>query len=246
MLEELEQPAEQPPSRLGILDIVAFAGFFLLTLVIVQVAFAFAIRQFGLSFQNSVVAAVVVQGIIDVIVVGFIFFLVRVLHGFSFREAIHWYPNYPFSRSMRITLGTALALPLMLASTLAPQAAQTPIEKLLSSARFLFVCAIFGFLVAPLFEEIIFRGFLFKVFSDLKGPRLAIPATAILFSSLHALQLWGNWAAVVLIFAVGYILAVIRARSNSLIPGLIVHTAYNSALFGMYAISTVFSKWIKP
>jgi hypothetical protein len=41
-----------------------------------------------------------------------------------------------------------------------------------------------------------------------------------------------------LIFFVGYTLSLVRSKSNSLIPGLIIHTAYNGMLFGVYAVST--------
>ncbi len=232
-------PVEPPRYRWTVIDLVAFAVFFLAALLIVQLAFFYAVKAFGPRLQGSVVAAVVAQGVIDSIVVVFIFFLVRVVHGFSFKETIHWNRHYNYTSGTLMGLGVMLALSVALTSTLFPQADQTPIEKLLSSAKSLYIFAVFGILIAPLFEEIIFRGFLFKVFSDMRGPGLAVPATALLFSSLHALQLWGNWAAVLLIFAVGFILAVIRERSNSLIPGLIVHTAYNSTLFGMYALGTL-------
>ena len=68
------------------------------------------------------------------------------------------------------------------------------------------------------------------------GAKLAVPGTAFLFALLHSLQLWGNWLAILLIFAVGFVLAFVRYRSGSLIPGLVVHISYNSTLFAMYAL----------
>ena len=94
-----------------------------------------------------------------------------------------------------------------------------PIQRPLGSCRFAF----FGVCIAPAVEEIVFRGFLFKVFSDLGGTALAIPLTAALFALLHAPPLWGGWAGVVLIFGVGYVFSYIRGRSNSLIPSLVMH-----------------------
>ena len=68
-------------------------------------------------------------------------------------------------------------------------------------AGFFIVLSVF----AGLFEEIIFRGFLFKVLSDVRGPDAAVVVTAILFALLHLPQLWGSWAGVALIFgSLGY------------------------------------------
>ena len=190
----------------------------------------------------TVVDQVVLQALMDVVIVAFIMFLVRVVRRRRFLETIHWYKRHQFRTGSLISLGAALALTVLLVSAFLPTAAQTPIEKMISTAKSLYVYALFGIFVAPTFEEIIFRGFLFKVFFDMSGPGLAVPATAALFALLHAFQLWGNWAAIVLIFVVGYVLAFLRNRSSSLIPGLIVHTSYNAMLFGVYALSTLFQK----
>ena len=52
-------------------------------------------------------------------------------------------------------------------------------------------------------------------------------------------QLRGNWPAVIVIFLVGYVLTVVRHRTDSLIPSVIIHTAYNAMIFGISAIGTV-------
>jgi hypothetical protein len=102
--------------------------------------------------------------------------------------------------------------------------------------------AVFGVAVAPLLEEIIFRGFLFQVLWEIGGPKGAILATAALFALLHAGQLAGNWGSVVLIFVVGCVLSFVRYRSNSIIPSFIVHTSYNATLFVLFALSSTVQK----
>ena len=42
-----------------------------------------------------------------------------------------------------------------------------------------------------------------------------------------------------MIFAVGYVLSDLRERTGSMIPPLIVHTAYNGLLFLAFALSTL-------
>ncbi len=132
-----------------------------------------------------------------------------------------------------------------LVSSLFPPSSTPPIEKLLSAPKSLWVFILFGVGIAPFFEEIIFRGFLFKVFMEMSGPGVAVPLTAGLFALMHVQQLWGSWAGIALIFVVGYVLALLRERSSSLIPSLIVHTSYNGMLFAMYAVSSMVQKGIK-
>ena len=240
-------PVEPPRHPWGPLDLFVFAFFFIATVIFFSVAalpLMQIIRPSARLEDLTVVDQVVLQGVMDLVLVAFIFLLVK-LRQRRFLETIHWYRRYRFRTASLISLGATLAISVLLVSALFPSAAQTPIERMISSARSLYVFALFGIFVAPTFEEIIFRGFLFKVFSDMSGPGLAVPATAVLFALLHAFQLWGNWPAIVLIFVVGYVLAFLRERSSSLIPGLIVHTSYNAMLFGMYAVSTLVQKGFK-
>src|SRR5438552_3472068 len=109
----------------------------------------------------------------------------------------------------------------------------------------LVVFGVFGICGAPFFEEVIFRGFLFRVLFDARGAGTAVSVTAILFALLHVPQLWGSWAGVALIFVVGYVLSLVRWRSNSLIPSFIIHTSYNAMLFGVFALSTFVQKSAK-
>src|SRR6185436_8133956 len=98
------------------------------------------------------------------------------------------------------------AISVLIVSQFLPSSGQTPLEKLLTTRSAILMFAVFGVAVAPMLEEIIFRGFLFKVLSEIGGTRIAIPVTAGLFALLHAGQLAGNWGSVALIFVVGCIL----------------------------------------
>jgi membrane protease YdiL (CAAX protease family) len=241
-------PYEPSGHTWGPYDLFVFAFFFLVTVIFFPLAALSVMRIFrpDVRVQDlTVVEQVVLQGIMDVVLVAFIMFWVKVVRHRHFRETIHWYRRHPFRTASLVSLGATLAITVLLISAFFPTAGQTPIEKMISSARSLYVFALFGIFVAPTFEEIIFRGFLFKVFYDMSGPALAVPATAGLFAFLHAFQLWGNWPAIALIFVVGYALAFLRNRSGSLIPSLIVHTSYNAMLFGMYALSTLMQKGVK-
>jgi membrane protease YdiL (CAAX protease family) len=243
-------PLVQTPRReWGIADFLIFALFFVLTVVLLPAAAIYVLGLFRPNLRLSQLTAIdqiAVQGVMNLVLIAFIMFLVKVVHRARFLEMISWTHSPLYSRGSLISLGTTLAITVLLTSSLFPTPNPTPIEKLISSMESLYVFALFGIAVAPLFEEMIFRGFLFRVFSDMGGARIAVPGTAFLFALLHSLQLWGNWIAILLIFAVGFVLAFVRYRSGSMIPGLIVHMSYNATLFAITAISTLLQKAGKP
>jgi membrane protease YdiL (CAAX protease family) len=241
---EFEQ-LEQPRSPWTMADLVVFGIFFALTVLLLPVSVLRVWHIFDPALRVSNLTAtdqVVLQGLMNLVIVGFIVFLIRVVHRQSVVGTIHWFKNYQFGTGFLISLGATLAISVLIVSSFFPSGEQPPIERLLSSTSAVYVFAIFGIAVAPLFEEIIFRGFLFKVLSDMRGSGTAVSVTAILFALLHLPQLWGSWAGVVLIFVVGYVLSFVRQRSNSLIPSFIIHTSYNSMLFGVFAVSTLVQK----
>jgi membrane protease YdiL (CAAX protease family) len=226
-------------------DLVVFGIFFALTVLLLPMAVIRVWRIFNPELAVSDLTAtdqVLLQGLMNLIIVGFIAFLVKVVHGLSFVGTIHWFKNHQFGTGFLISLGATLAVTVLVVSAFFPSGEPPPIEKMLSSTTAMYVFAIFGIACAPLFEEIIFRGFLFKVLADIRGSGTAVSVTAILFALLHLPQLWGSWAGVILIFVVGYVLSFVRQRSNSLIPSFIIHTSYNGMLFGVFALSSLVQK----
>jgi membrane protease YdiL (CAAX protease family) len=243
--EQPEAPVPQPHSPWSVIDLIVFGVFFFLTVLLLPVTVVRIGRVFDPHLRLGSLTAVdqvLLQGVMNLVIVGFIAFLVKVVHGESFRATIHWFKNHQFKTAYLVSLGAILAISVLVVSSLFPSGEQAPIERLLSTNTAIYAFALFAVAVAPLFEEIIFRGFLFKVLADIRGPGTAVSVTAILFALLHLPQLWGSWAGVVLIFVVGYVLSFIRQRSNSLIPSFIIHTSYNGMLFGVFALSTLLQK----
>jgi membrane protease YdiL (CAAX protease family) len=239
-------PAPEPSrSSWGVSDLVAFSSFFLLTLVLLPSLLVAVMRGFipGLSVSHlSGGQEIFLQGVLNLVWVAFIVFLAKVIHRQPFLESIRWFHTRRIPTGGLIALGATLALGVLVVSTFFPPSSPPPIEKLVESSESLYMLVAFGILFAPITEEIMFRGFVFNVLSDLGGSRLAVPCTAVLFALLHAPQLWGSWAGIALIFVVGYVLSLIRERSGSLIPSFIVHTAYNSMLFGASAIGELLQR----
>lgn len=93
------------------------------------------------------------------------------------------------------------------------------------------VGTIYTCIIAPVTEEMLFRGMLLKVFSK-ADQRFAIFATAIFFGLAH-----GNIPQFILAFLLGIFLAHITLRHNSIVPSVIVHIFINtfSTVFGLFA-----------
>jgi membrane protease YdiL (CAAX protease family) len=224
----------QPRNPWALVDLLVF-GFFFLAMLIAITPLA----------RLPVIYAIPLQALFNVVLVGFIAGWIRIVRRRSFTEFIHFFRTHTFSTRSLIILGATSALSVLLISAFLPSSGQTPLEKLLTSRSAILMFAVFGVAVAPLLEEVIFRGFLFEVLWEIGGSRVAILVTAALFALLHAGQLAGNWGSVLLIFLVGCVLSLVRHRSNSIIPSFIVHTSYNGVLFVLFALSSIVQKVAK-
>jgi membrane protease YdiL (CAAX protease family) len=169
------------------------------------------------------------------IVLLYIYRLVTVKYQLPFAEAIAWTPfqgpglNY-------VSAGVLVALSVGLLSNVVPMPEQpVPIEELLEQPGALLLFAIFGVLVAPAIEEVVFRGFLYPAVERKHGRTAAIVATSALFAGLHFSQYGGHWAILLLLFYVGAVFGIVRARSGSVKATTIMHAAYNATfLVGLH------------
>jgi hypothetical protein len=167
----------------------------------------------------------------------------------------HAQPFWPMLRWRRITAGKTLAclvggafmtVAIALLPPVLPDANQFPLENLFNSRAAAYAIGAFAVLVAPLMEEIIFRGVLFGIFESQVGLRFAILITAILFGGLHVPEYWGAWNHMFLIFLVGLVFSLARGRSGSLAPSVFLHVGYNGSMMIALFISTQHFRNLNP
>ena len=84
---------------------------------------------------------------------------------------------------------------------------------------------VYAVVLAPLSEELMFRGWLQTLLTRRFGKRLAIVGQALPFAAMHTDRLW----VIPLILLIGVAAGWLRARSGSLAPGVALH-AINNAL----------------
>ena len=99
-----------------------------------------------------------------------------------------------------------------------------PILAQLSSPWFLLIG---GAIVAPVVEEIFFRGFVFAGLRPRYGWQKSAVISSALFAAIHLVP-----TAIIPIFILGYIFAYLYHRSNSIWPAIVMHAATNTLALG--------------
>jgi membrane protease YdiL (CAAX protease family) len=83
-----------------------------------------------------------------------------------------------------------------------------------------------GGVLAPMAEELYFRGFVFRTYLIAKGPLAAYVFGSALFALLHL-----NLPAVLPIFLLGALFSAAYHRTGSIIPSMVAHAVNNSVAF---------------
>lgn len=166
------------------------------------------------------------------IVLLFMFVRVRSRSHERFGKAIHW--NWPgISAPGFFVMGTIVAVAVDGASHFLPIPKSLPMDKYFHDASSAYLMAAFGVTLAPLLEELFFRGLLYPLLRRAFGLTMAVIATAAAFAAIHGTQLGYAWAPVLSIFVVGVVFTVARARTNSVAASFLMHCGYNFSLFAL-------------
>jgi membrane protease YdiL (CAAX protease family) len=167
-----------------------------------------------------------------------VFTVLMIARNMSFRGLLH-----PSRHSMRSTtllvvppvamlvplmllLGSAIAQWLVSVLPLAPWEQQM-FERMASGnlASLLGMC-----LLAPVLEEMLFRGIILRAFLHQYDRRKAILASALIFGAAHL-----NIYQFVIAFGLGLVLGWLYERTQSLIPCIALHGLYNSSIAALQA-----------
>ena len=128
-----------------------------------------------------------------------------------------------------------------LAALLRTPQVPSPLDRFLKSPVNLALFAALAVTLAPLFEELFFRGFLQPLLSRTFGVLAGISITSLVFGLMHAPEYAWAWQYVVAVSAAGAVFGWVRARTNSIIPSTIMHGCYNL----VFVIALVFTKYVK-
>jgi membrane protease YdiL (CAAX protease family) len=106
-------------------------------------------------------------------------------------------------------------------------AISSPLQNLITDRLSLAIVMLFATVLGPVWEELLFRGFLFPLIAKSLGPWAGIVLTAAPFAALHGPQLHWTWQPVFIIGLVGVVFGYTRYRTGSTAASAIVHVSYN-------------------
>jgi membrane protease YdiL (CAAX protease family) len=189
--------------------------------------------------RGGAVKAMVYQSLIYALLVAILYGLVALRYDQPFWQSLKWTPfRLPFAYAAvgpLLAIGTS-TLGVLLKAPPIP----SPIEDLISDRRSLFIMMLFLTVIGPVFEELMFRGFLFPLLARSVGPGLGILLTATPFALVHGSQYHWSWQHLTVVGLAGIVFGYVRYKSDSTAAATLVHTGYNATLFIAFLVQKSF------
>ena len=95
-------------------------------------------------------------------------------------------------------------------------------------------------LIPALVEESLFRGYIQRRFLKRWSPAVAIGASTLLFSVMHMDSLQH----IIAVVPLGLVTGLLAYRTNSVMPGMLVHAAHNTGVVGFAVLATVLAPYV--
>lgn len=220
-------------------DVLLIAGLTVISIVVLSIFLGIAAHFLfpGVSW-NSIAAeiAVAAQLLAYVVVATFMVMLVQGKYHVAFWRAIQW--NWPRVGIWYLALGVLLLLSISAVSRFLPMPKSTPFEQFFERPRDAYAVAIFAVTLGPLMEELFFRGLLYPVLERRLGVFWGVVLTALPFGLIHMFQYGYAWGVVLLIFLMGLVCTVVRARTGSVASSFLVHVGYNATEMCLLMLAT--------
>jgi len=152
-------------------------------------------------------------------------------YGRPFWHSLGWKEmRLPAGTIVVLGIGTAIAVAI---SSVVLRTPETPnqMTELMRDPRSLILIAIFGVTIAPVCEELGFRGFLQPLLVRSLGPTPGILLSAAAFGLLHFHEYGNSWRHAVVISLAGVGFGTLRHFTGSTKASALMHAAYNGFLF---------------
>ncbi|SNS95210.1 hypothetical protein SAMN05421770_103202 [Granulicella rosea] len=161
-----------------------------------------------------------------------------------------------------IPAGVVLSIAVQALQTVLTPPKSAPIEEFFKTQSDVWLIVAFGTLLAPLTEEIIFRGFLLPALAiafdwislkrnadayqawittdTLSTPALVVSGliSSACFAAIHAAQIGYAWRSVAVLMVVSWVLTAVRVRLKSVAASTLLHATYNFTIFFVLFIQT--------
>lgn len=235
-------PRENPVFGLLDVTLITVGTFFLLIFVPALVlGFAkLAPRYAQVPFEKMVedpLLLIPAQILVYLLAIAFVQALLWGRYNRGITQLVPW--RLPRGRWLMLAVfGLGLAVTVELLGRYLPIPKELPIDAYFRTPAGAWVLAIFGVVFAPIAEELYFRGLLYPALNRAAGMAPALVLTSLAFTVLHGSQLAFAWAPLLILFTVGMVLTVVRAKTQSVAASIVVHAAYNATLFAFVFVVT--------
>ena len=140
-----------------------------------------------------------------------------------------WPPNSSHAMTTLLSVVVAIVLfSLAYVITRAYGERKTDLDLMIESSIYTrFATAFVAVVTAPLVEELIYRGLIYKALEKAAGVAIAIVIVSLLFAGVHVFQYRNNLAVIAVITLLSITLTVARAVSGKVLPAFIIHLVFN-------------------
>ena len=140
-----------------------------------------------------------------------------------------WPPNSSPAMTTMLSIVLAIILfSLAFAITMFYGDRKTDLDIMIQSSVYTrFVTAFVAVVTAPLIEELVYRGLLYRALEKAAGVAIAIVVVSLLFAGVHVFQYRNNLAVIAVITLLSITLTVARAVSGKVLPAFIIHLVFN-------------------
>lgn len=183
------------------------------------------LRQAAEQLEKRPILLIVMQIVLYIPIALLMIATVEGKYQVPFWRAISW--NWPRTVWKWIALGVVLLLVLSMFENLLPMPNDTPFQHLFDRPLDAYLTGLISITLAPLIEELFFRGLLYPVLARRTGMAWGVVLSAVPFALLHLPQYANAWAAGLVILVVGLVLGVVRAKTRSVGSSFLVHAGYN-------------------
>jgi len=231
---------------LVLLVVIGFAGLLLSSLLVLTAFMATGVTM--AQIKNSIVdqslLSIIATCLVSVALLGYLAAQMRLRFNLPAWRALGWRSLHtgqtPRGAAYLGLILSGFLLSLVVAASSSFFAAKTkmPIEQFMQDRGSALLLLVMSVTLAPLFEETIFRGYIYPVAARTFGVPVGILFTGTIFGLLHSAQLGNSWPQVGLLIFVGIVFTYARARTGTVLASYLLHVSYNSFLFLSFLVAS--------